>query len=185
MLLQQIVSSAALLFVLLVAQPLHAFDLPAFVKSRHLQEPSAVTRHTKNTSTQPDPAKSDLRDHADTKNILLKKYHSWKGVKYRWGGDSRHGIDCSAFTRRVFKELSVHLPRTTAEQIRSGDKITKQQLQVGDLVFFKTTRRVRHVGIYVGNDQFIHASRKTGVTTSSLNNDYWVKRYETSVRVIG
>ena len=66
MLLQQIVSSAALLFVLLVAQPLHAFDLPELFKSRHLQEPSAVTHHTKNTSTQPDPAKSDLRVHADT-----------------------------------------------------------------------------------------------------------------------
>lgn len=121
---------------------------------------------------------------ANIKQVILQDYRRWQGGKYLWGGDSKYGIDCSAFTRRVLGELSVNLPRTTSEQIHSGNHIAKQQLKIGDLVFFKTSPETRHVGVYVGNGQFIHASKSMGVTTSRLDDQYWENSYETSVRVI-
>lgn len=121
---------------------------------------------------------------ANIKQIILQDYRRWQGVRYLWGGDSKYGIDCSAFTRRVLGELSINLPRTTSEQIHFGNHIAKQQLKIGDLVFFKTSPETRHVGVYVGNGQFIHASKSMGVTTSRLDDQYWESSYETSVRVI-
>ncbi len=110
-------------------------------------------------------------------------YATWKGVKYRHGGSTRRGIDCSALTQRVFKRRAISLPRTTAAQMRLGKRIPKHKLLPGDLVFFKIGKRQRHVGVYVGKGKFLHASTKIGVTISSLNNIYWQQKYETSKRI--
>ncbi|WP_255459318.1 C40 family peptidase [Buttiauxella sp. A111] len=114
---------------------------------------------------------------------MSKFYSKWKGVKYKWGGTSMAGIDCSAFTREAFKKLHISLPRTTTEQIKHGTEVQKSNLKIGDLVFFKTTPQQRHVGIYVGNGKFMHASSSKGVTISSLDNPYWVEHYELSKRI--
>lgn len=111
-------------------------------------------------------------------------YKKWKGVQYKWGGTSMAGIDCSALTREAFKKLHISLPRTTTEQIKHGTEVAKSNLKTGDLVFFKTTPRQRHVGIYVGNGKFMHASSSKGVTISSLDNTYWVEHYELSKRIV-
>jgi cell wall-associated NlpC family hydrolase len=110
---------------------------------------------------------------------LLERYlKKWKSVRYRLGGSSRRGIDCSAFVQQAFKkQFNVKLPRNTRGQVRRGKTIPKSKLKTGDLVFFKTGRRVRHVGIYVNNNKFIHASSSKGVTNSSLNIVYWSKKY--------
>jgi cell wall-associated NlpC family hydrolase len=108
------------------------------------------------------------------------------GVRYRWGGTSRSGFDCSGFTTHVFKAHGKSLPRTSAEQSRHGQAVDKGALAKGDLVFFKTTRgsRVSHVGIYVGDGKFIHASSGSGkVVTSSLNEGYYSRRYAGARRV--
>lgn len=114
---------------------------------------------------------------------LHKQYVEWQGAAHRTGGLSKSGIDCSGFTMLTFKEqFAISLPRTTYEQARLGYPVTKNNLLTGDLVFFRTPRTA-HVGVYVGQQQFMHVSRKEGVTLSSLSNPYWKKYYWTSRRL--
>ena len=111
-------------------------------------------------------------------------YARWRGTPYRWGGNSKEGMDCSAFVQRVFKEgFGVDLPRSTREQGRVGSAVRMRWLQPGDLLFFRPGRGTQHVGIYMGDDQFIHASTSKGVTRGSLADRYW-RRSLTGVRRI-
>jgi len=118
------------------------------------------------------------------KTKILAVYSQWKGTRYHFGGTSRRGIDCSALMQEIFQgSMNMDLPRTTGEQMRNGYHIAKNALKPGDLVFFKTSRSSRHVGVYVGNNEFIHASKIKGVTVSSLTNNYWQAHYETARRI--
>ncbi|MCL1075602.1 NlpC/P60 family protein [Shewanella dokdonensis] len=102
----------------------------------------------------------------------------WQGVPYRLGGSSKKGIDCSGFVAVTYQQLlAMSLPRTVEEQAGLGYAVTRAQLRSGDLLFFKTGRIRRHVGIYLSNGEFMHASTSQGVTISSLNNDYWRRHY--------
>lgn len=116
---------------------------------------------------------------------LYSSARSYLGVPYRYGGTTKSGIDCSAFTQVVFKENGVSIPRTTGQQFSIGTSVSKRNLQQGDLVFFNTSGRgVSHVGIYVGNNNFIHASTSRGVMISSINDPYyWGSRYVGAKRV--
>jgi cell wall-associated NlpC family hydrolase len=110
------------------------------------------------------------------------------GVRYRFGGnDEDSGLDCSGFVRLVFKNsLGAQLPRTAAEMSQLGQRIDTAQLKPGDLVFFNTMRRTfSHVGIYLGDNHFLHAPR-TGaeVRVESMEDSYWIKRYNGARRVI-
>ena len=126
----------------------------------------------------------DLTNQSNVKRRLLSQYHDWKGAPYRYGGTSRNGVDCSAFVQNTFhNQLGYQLPRTTRTQIKSGSKVAKTDLKVGDIVFFKTGVKSLHNGIYIGASEFIHASSSKGVTISSLDNRYWQKTYLTSIRV--
>jgi lipoprotein Spr len=117
-------------------------------------------------------------------NALMDFYNKWKGVKYKFGGDDRKGIDCSAFTQKVFKEkFDLDIPRTTRTQVKIGTTVKKSELELGDLIFFKTGRVDRHVGIYIGEGKFMHASIK-GVKVTKLNKPFYKKAYWTSKRVI-
>lgn len=105
---------------------------------------------------------------------------------YKYGGSTQKGMDCSAFTLQVYKNsLTLDLPRSTSQQYKTGDDIEKDELKFGDLVFFNTRRRSfpGHVGIYLGENKFAHASRKLGVTVSSLDETYYKKRYVGARRV--
>lgn len=110
---------------------------------------------------------------------LLNVATNFIGVPYKFGGGTRKGIDCSAFVQKVFGFLSVDLPRTAREQFRVGEKIPKDDLKEGDLVFFKTYAKYpSHVGIYIGDNKFIHASsRDHKVSVSTLNTPYYTKRF--------
>jgi cell wall-associated NlpC family hydrolase len=108
----------------------------------------------------------------------------WLGTPYRWGGTTRRGIDCSAFVQQLMRAtFDIELPRTTATQIHRGERIAKSDLIPGDLVFFRR-RGVRHVGVYMGNDEFIHASSSRGVTVSKLSSTYYTRHYWQSRRVL-
>ena len=110
----------------------------------------------------------------DVKSRLMDQYASWKGVRYRLGGSTRKGIDCSAFVQRTFREqFGLELPRSTSEQQETGKSISRAQLRTGDLVLFRAGSTGRHVGIYLGNNQFVHASTSSGVTISSMDEPYW------------
>ncbi|MFA3782868.1 C40 family peptidase [Melioribacteraceae bacterium 4301-Me] len=106
---------------------------------------------------------------------------------YKYGGNSDNGIDCSAFTREIFESsVSIELPRTASEQFKVGKKVNnKNDLQFGDLIFFNTTRKSYpgHVGIYLGDDKFVHASRSLGVTISTLDEPYYKQRYVGARRI--
>jgi cell wall-associated NlpC family hydrolase len=118
------------------------------------------------------------------KRTLYSQFKSWKSVRYKSGGLSKRGVDCSGFVYLTFiNRFGIELPRTTALQARAGSRVAKNKLKAGDLVFFKTGVKVRHVGIYIEDSKFIHASTSKGVTISSLNNNYWSKKYWKSIRV--
>ncbi len=119
--------------------------------------------------------------HITDKN-LAKVYNKWVGTRYRFGGTTQTGIDCSAFMQEAFQAAyGINLPRTTSEQRYVGKQIQKHELKKGDLVFF---RKNRHVGIYLGNNQFMHSSTSSGVTISSLDENYWSRTYSQSRRVL-
>ena len=121
----------------------------------------------------------------DVKSRIMEQYAVWKGVRYRLGGDTKRGIDCSAFVQRTFRDqFGLELPRSTSEQQDTGKEITRSKLRPGDLVMFRAGSTGRHVGIYLGNDNFVHASTSSGVMISSLNDDYWKKRYREGRRVL-
>ena len=121
-----------------------------------------------------------------SRDKMLLDIISFLKVPYRYGGSTRDGIDCSAFTSLIFASVaSVALPRSASEQYRVGDRIAKPRLRFGDLVFFHTRgRRVSHVGIFLENDIFVHASVSEGVTFSSLESKYYKTRYAGARRVI-
>jgi len=111
---------------------------------------------------------------------IMNEIMDWLGTKYRFGGTTRRGIDCSAFIREVFHSASdIMLPRTARTQIRVGLKIKRSELQFGDLIFFHTysMRFASHVGIYLGDNLFAHASSRYGVTVSSLESSYYKRRF--------
>ncbi|MEI8135045.1 MAG: NlpC/P60 family protein [bacterium] len=117
---------------------------------------------------------------ASTRTDVMQHIIDWVGTRYHFGGVARTGIDCSAFTREVFrKSFNVDLPRTACMQSVLGSQVDKEELKFGDLVFFHTAghAKISHVGIYVGEGLFANASCSRGVTVSSLESKYWAKRY--------
>lgn len=126
---------------------------------------------------------SEKRTAADEKKLLVS-YSKWKDTKYAWGGDSKKGIDCSALTRRIYREVYGHeLPRVSTQQAQTGKKVSSKNLKAGDIVFFKPEGRTNHTAVYVGNSLFINASSSKGVVMSSLKSPYWGKYFKYGVRV--
>lgn len=116
---------------------------------------------------------------------LQQQAAAWHGVPYRYGGIDKSGTDCSGFTYITYRELfDHHLPRTTAAQAQSGITVDKSTLRAGDLLFFKTGFKQRHVGVYIADGRFVHASSSKGVTTSDLSNPYWRDNYWHSRRLV-
>ncbi|HVN22805.1 MAG TPA: C40 family peptidase [Syntrophorhabdales bacterium] len=119
---------------------------------------------------------------------LINQSKALLGVPYKLGGNSLSGIDCSAFVKRMFSSVDVVLPRTAREQYEVGRRISRGELTTGDLVFFRTRRNdlnPTHVGIYMGNDQFIHASalHQGGVRIDSLSSDFYNARFIGASRI--
>lgn len=119
------------------------------------------------------------------KNVALLGFiDDWFGTRYRFGGTSKKGVDCSALTGSLLMAVyGFALPRTAREQYKATEHIKKEDLREGDLVFFNTTGGVSHVGLYLENDYFLHASSSQGVTISSLSSDYFSKRFICGGRV--
>jgi len=111
--------------------------------------------------------------------ILLENVDEWYGVRYRTGGNTKTGVDCSGFTVAVYAAVyGIALPRVSREQYRISRKISTTELQEGDLVFFHTRGSgVSHVGVYLGNNKFIHASVSRGVMVNDLFETYYLQRY--------
>lgn len=123
---------------------------------------------------------SNLDDQIMVIANLSEHQQEWQGTRYRIGGNSKSGVDCSGFMQITFRDLfGIDLPRMTVDQAKEGTKISKSELRTGDLVFFNTGRgpNGKHVGVYVKNGQFLHASTKGGVIYSDMDSPYWTKTF--------
>lgn len=149
---------------------------PSPVKNRRGQR--RMARHST------DDRLMELNRSVDTSAIVRTAF-SYRGSRYRYGGSSRGGFDCSGFTRHVYAKNGICLPHNSSAQAQCGKKVSRDELKAGDLVFFSTTRRgISHVGIYVGDGKFVHASSSRGhVRVDSLNEGYYKERYRGARRV--
>lgn len=113
------------------------------------------------------------------RGTLITTAQKYMGVPYVWGGETPDGFDCSGFTQYVMKENSITIPRTAADQFAAGTPVDKANLQVGDMVFFTTYKPgASHVGFYMGDGKFIHASSAAkAVTVSRLDEAYYTQHY--------
>lgn len=116
---------------------------------------------------------------APTRDIVRTAY-AYRGTPYRYGGSSRGGFDCSGFTSFLYRQKGIQLPHSASAQFHRGRKVSLEELQPGDLVFFSTVRRgISHVGMYVGDGKFVHASsrRRGGVRVDRLDTGYYRERF--------
>ncbi|MBA2874566.1 C40 family peptidase [Thermaerobacillus caldiproteolyticus] len=132
------------------------------------------------------PANAQTNYVAVNYDKIIPASKKYVGVPYQWGGTTAKGFDCSGLIYHVYSSLGIDVPRTTAEMYRMGVSVKKEDLRVGDLVFFDTDGNgVSHAGIYIGNGKFIHSSSSKGVIISSLDDPYyWGKTYIGAKRVL-
>ena len=118
-------------------------------------------------------------------NKIIKTAKKYIGCPYLWGGTSPSGFDCSGFVQYVFNANGVKIPRTSREQYNFGTKVSKSDLQPGDLVFFNTSGKgVSHVGMYIGDGKFIHSGSSHGIIIAELFSNYWMNLYLGARRVL-
>lgn len=115
----------------------------------------------------------------EVKNTRMFEFiDEWYGTPYRLGGTTKKGIDCSAFSQYLFVAVyGISLPRTAREQYKLSSRISRTELKEGDLIFFNTRGGVSHVGVYLQNNKFVHASTSGGVMISDIFDEYWVRRF--------
>ncbi|WFD11067.1 C40 family peptidase [Tepidibacter hydrothermalis] len=128
----------------------------------------------------------NLRKSESIKNNVIDFSKKYLNVPYVWGGNTPKGFDCSGFTKYVMKHFGIDINRVSKDQAKNGKFIPKKELKTGDLVFFDTKGNgVSHVGMYIGDDKFIHASSKyKKVVISPLNEGYYSETYVTGRRVL-
>jgi cell wall-associated NlpC family hydrolase len=124
----------------------------------------------------------------DKKNVaavLYQQLAEWKGVRHRYGGLDKSGVDCSGFVYlTLWRHFGLEVPRNTKELSRYGVAVSRSRLAPGDLVFFKTGLFKRHVGIYIEDGKLLHASTSRGVMLSDMEDGYWTRRYWKARRVL-
>lgn len=120
----------------------------------------------------------------DLQNALLAHYSNWAGTRHKLGGTTSKGIDCSSFIQILFQEkFQLELPRSSREQMTMGERVDMADLRSGDLLFFSTGPTRRHVGVYMGNNQFMHVSTRVGVEMTKLLTPYWQRHFITARRI--
>jgi cell wall-associated NlpC family hydrolase len=152
----------------------------------------AAKRRVKEIARATAKAKKEGRSYAlteDDKKKLLDYAKFFKGGKYVWGGTTPKGFDCSGYVQYLYKKHGVNLPRTAWSQSKQGIAVDKAHLEKGDLLFFLTDKKrgipVTHVGIYLGNGEFIHAaSKKKGIIISPITHGHYADTFVTARRVV-
>lgn len=154
---------------------------------------STQAQTTKKTTEDPDNLAKDYFSQimgvalSATSNVKLYQFvYDWIGTPYRLGGDTKRGIDCSGFAYEVYEKVFNTVIGNNSRNIFSMvNPVSKEELQEGDLVFFKIrSRAISHVGVYLGNNKFAHASSSRGVMISNLNESYWQRYYYKGGRLI-
>ncbi len=155
---------------------------------------SIITKKSKSSktvkTTKTDKSSSEVNYSVDAKKVV-DNARQFDGVRYKYGGTTKKGMDCSGLVYTSFKQENISLPRTTTDLSKTGDWVDVKQVQKGDLLFFatkKNSRTINHVGIVtnsrVGNVEFIHASTSNGVMVSNLAERYWYFAFVQARRVL-
>ena len=115
----------------------------------------------------------------EVKNAKMFEFiDDWYGTPYRLGGTTKKGVDCSAFSQFLFASVyGLSIPRTAKEQYNLTNRISRTQLKEGDLIFFNTNGGISHVGVYLQNNKFVHASTSGGVMISDIFDEYWARKF--------
>ncbi len=130
------------------------------------------------------PIGLNLPEDDEIRQTLYRQHQDWIGTPYRFGGLNKNGVDCSGLVYRTFnEEFGQPLPRTTKSQAKAGKPVALADLRAGDLLFFRTGRSTRHVGIYIEDTRFLHASTSRGVIILDLRNPYWASHYWQARRI--
>jgi hypothetical protein len=135
----------------------------------------------------PEPSLEPYDTDGQTPEAVLRNgIRPWLGTPHRMGGMGPRGIDCSGLVVRLYRDLFyMRLPRTTVAQMRSGRPVARGDLAAGDLVFFKpVNKKYHHVGVYLGDGEFVHTSTRNGVMISRMDDDYWRRCYLTGRRLL-
>jgi cell wall-associated NlpC family hydrolase len=146
---------------------------------------SSAPKYRQTPQPKPKPAPKVTKQSG--RGDIVEVAKSYIGTPYKSGGTTRNGVDCSGLVLAIYKKFNIHLPRTSFNQSKFGQPISRAALQPADLVFFKTSRRaaVSHVGIYIGQGRFIHAStRNRRVQIDRITDKYFANRYVTARRVL-
>lgn len=143
----------------------------------------AAGEKTEQPADQPQEGGSEMSKAQKIESRVRAAADPWMGTPYSLGGESKSGVDCSALVRAVYEDaFNIGLPRTTGQQVSKGSTVDRSStppssLRPGDLIFFRTGEQAKHVGIYLENRKFVHASSSQGVTISPLKYDYWQNHY--------
>ncbi|MFA9455479.1 peptidoglycan-binding protein [Halalkalibacter sp. APA_J-10(15)] len=152
------------------------YEATEVVVENEIETQINTTKHNEDIESKEAGDKSNKENERNHHSDVIDTAHSLIGTPYSWGGTTTAGFDCSGFIQYVFEKHHISVPRTTNDLYNEGASVSS--LQVGDIVFFTTYRSgPSHAGIYIGDQQFIHAGSSTGVTISSLDQNYWSERY--------
>ncbi len=140
--------------------------------------PSCVRAPSTNNIPSADGVLMGNQQLGTVRSLIVSQSYQKIGVPYRYGGSTIKAFDCSGLTQYVYREAGINIPRTTESQLRESQTIPYQHLLPGDLAFYKTSAKSRHVGIYIGNNQMVHASTGSKqVRTANITNSYWRQRF--------
>lgn len=147
--------------------------------------PQTTTTQPSRGGQAPSPSKPTSTTSTSKASAIIATAKKYIGVKYVWGGTTPSGFDCSGYTQYVFKQHGISLPRVSRDQYNVGTSVSLSNLKPGDLVFFSldSDKVIDHVGIFIGNGQFINASSSKGVAIYTLG-DYWKSHYIGAKRVL-
>ena len=167
------------------------------ISANHTSEPAAITAD----QSQPSPDTAPVPDVADATHApsssasaateeslgeeIAVRAIALVGKPYRYGGADLHGFDCSGLVYYIYHELGIEVPRSAADQHRSAEPVTRDDMQPGDLVFFRIRHRISHVGIYVGDNRFVHAPRPgKHIELRTLDEKYFVHHWADAGRLL-
>jgi cell wall-associated NlpC family hydrolase len=145
-----------------------------------IQKPSTPLEPVVPDTLAEKPATKAAKTNKDMGSIAARTAERFVGIPYRWGGDTVvDGMDCSGFVRAVYNLCGLSIPRTSRDQFKAGDRVAKEDLLDGDLVFFGvSTDKINHVGIYVGGGRFVHAPRRgEDIRVTAVNESYFEKHF--------
>lgn len=158
-------------------------------KNKKRNSTKVITKKTEESSKK---TKTYTASHSKTKaDYILEHAKTFEGVRYKWGGTNKAGMDCSGLIYESFRVNNIYLPRISRDMAKKGTKISLKQIKKGDLLFFKTKNRrnaINHVGLVLAiknnNIEFIHATSSKGVITSWLNEKYWLNTFAEARRIL-